>query len=349
MAENKRYYWLKMSESFFDSKEIKFLRRVAGGDTFAIIYQRMMILSLEQGGKLFFDNIGDTFAEEIAIELDEDVKNVEMTLAYLQGKKLIEFQEIDKSYYLTQVPEMIGGETESARIKRRQRAREIDKVDNVHQLSEPVQKSPAISDKESDKDIDKESESESNQEKDFGQSSESDLEISETDQEIKNQISDSQNQELKKVCDFYQSQIGQIQKPKKKSQKTFEQKTVELLVKFDSKQICDALILAKENRARSKIDYAKVVLENQEKDNPKRVKGVPEWSRENQTEPPKPIVPEDLVKLLNMWIESNHQDEQQATLSEVKSFQKSKWDFNINSFLNWRRLSPMQRAQLESR
>ncbi len=51
----------------------------------------MMILSLNTGGKLYFENIGNTFAEEIAVELDEEVKNVEMTLNYLKGKGLIVF------------------------------------------------------------------------------------------------------------------------------------------------------------------------------------------------------------------------------------------------------------------
>ena len=31
---NKRYYWLKLSEDFFRQKEIKKLRRIAGGDTY---------------------------------------------------------------------------------------------------------------------------------------------------------------------------------------------------------------------------------------------------------------------------------------------------------------------------
>ena len=117
MAKKKTYYYLKISEDFFKAKEIKLLRKNAGGDTYAIIYQRIMILSLMTDGKLYFENIGNSFAEEIALELDESIENVEMTLAYLKGKKLIEFSEVDNSYDLVQVPALVGAETNWARYK----------------------------------------------------------------------------------------------------------------------------------------------------------------------------------------------------------------------------------------
>ena len=49
----KRYYWLKLKENFFNQKEVKKLRRVAGGDTYTIIYLKLQLLSLKNGGKLF--------------------------------------------------------------------------------------------------------------------------------------------------------------------------------------------------------------------------------------------------------------------------------------------------------
>ena len=42
MANEKRYYWLKFREDFFESKRIKRLRRMAGGDTYLIIYLKML-------------------------------------------------------------------------------------------------------------------------------------------------------------------------------------------------------------------------------------------------------------------------------------------------------------------
>lgn len=44
MAQEKRYWWLKLPEDFFNQIEIKLLRKIAGGDTYTIIYQKMLLL-----------------------------------------------------------------------------------------------------------------------------------------------------------------------------------------------------------------------------------------------------------------------------------------------------------------
>lgn len=106
----KRYYWLKLKNDFFDQKEIKLLRRVAGGDTYTIIYLKMLLKSLQDDGSLYFEAIGNDFIEELSLDLDEDVNNVAMTIQFLQTKKLIEIVEEDE-FFLNRVPEMVGSES----------------------------------------------------------------------------------------------------------------------------------------------------------------------------------------------------------------------------------------------
>ena len=65
----KRYFWLKLKEDFFRQKEIKKLRKIAGGDTFTIIYLKLQLLSLRDNGKIFFEGVEDTLFEELALEL----------------------------------------------------------------------------------------------------------------------------------------------------------------------------------------------------------------------------------------------------------------------------------------
>ena len=72
----KKYYWLKLMNDFFTLLKIKKLRRIAGGDTYTIIYLKMQLLSLKHNGKLFFEGIEDNFAEEISLTIDEDPENV---------------------------------------------------------------------------------------------------------------------------------------------------------------------------------------------------------------------------------------------------------------------------------
>ena len=118
---NKRYYWLKLKEDFFKSKEIKKLRTIAGGDTFVIIYLKMQLISLKNDGKLFFDGIDDDFSSELALEIDEDVENVRVTIAFLERCGLLECVSSDE-YFLPVIPEITGSESESAKRVRKHRA-----------------------------------------------------------------------------------------------------------------------------------------------------------------------------------------------------------------------------------
>ena len=125
----KRYYWLKLKADWFSDKRIKKLRSIAGGDTHTIIYLKMMLLSLKDEGKLYFEGVEDNFASEIALALDEDAENVKLTLAFLQRHGLIEIGD-DDEYQLTEVPTIIGSETASAMRVREYRERKKQAAGN---------------------------------------------------------------------------------------------------------------------------------------------------------------------------------------------------------------------------
>lgn len=117
----KRYYWLKLKNDFFAQPRIKKLRKIAGGDTYTIIYLKMQLLSLADEGKLYFDGIEDDFAEEIALTIDEDVDNVKVTLQFLISQGLIEVVT-DNEFLLTETQSLIGSEGETAERVRKYRA-----------------------------------------------------------------------------------------------------------------------------------------------------------------------------------------------------------------------------------
>lgn len=134
MAVNKKYYWLKLKKDFFNQKIIKKLRKIAGGDTYTIIYLKMQLASIQNEGKLIFEGVENTFAEELALELDEDLENINVTLAYLQANKLIEIIE-DDEYLLTEVPNIIGSETATAERMRNSRMRAKNKIEKCNNVT----------------------------------------------------------------------------------------------------------------------------------------------------------------------------------------------------------------------
>ena len=120
MATKKKYYWLKLNDDFFSRPKIKKLRKIAGGDTYTIIYLKLQLLSLKDEGNLYFEGIEDTFIEELALTLDEDVDNVKVTILFLINQGLIEEVEKDE-FRLIETHAAIGCESESTQRVRRHR------------------------------------------------------------------------------------------------------------------------------------------------------------------------------------------------------------------------------------
>lgn len=167
---DKRYFWLKLPENFFSRKEIKALRRIAGGDTYTVIYLKMLLKSLQTDGKLYFEGVSSNFIEEIALDIDEEYENVQVTVNYLHNKGLLVDSGTDE-VELVSMKNMVGSESSSTERKRRQRERERQLVssktnnrDNVTPKSRlgHVEKEIEI-DKELDIETEREQETENNQ------------------------------------------------------------------------------------------------------------------------------------------------------------------------------------------
>ena len=124
MAEGqKRYYWLKLQNDFFSRKEIKRLRRIAGGDTLTIIYLKMLCRSLKDNGKLYYDGLDNDFVSELAMDIDEDTENVQITVNYLIRTGLLE-QVDEVEYTLKDAESNTGTETAVAARVRKHRERQ---------------------------------------------------------------------------------------------------------------------------------------------------------------------------------------------------------------------------------
>lgn len=124
---DKRYYWLKLKEDYFNSPKIKKLRKIAGGDTYTIIYLKMQLLSIKNKGIIEYEKIEPTFEDELALKLDEDVENVKITLAYIEAQGLIDKNENDE-FLLFEASNNVGSECESAERVRQFRERENQKL-----------------------------------------------------------------------------------------------------------------------------------------------------------------------------------------------------------------------------
>ena len=163
MSKSKKYYWLKLKDNFFEGKAMKKLRKIAGGDTYTIIYLKLLLKSMKTDGKLYFDGIEETFCEELALDIDEDTENVKITVMYLQKVGLLK-EVNEKEIELIEMKDMVGSETASAARVRRHRQLKNEQHKVLQSNAQTLQSNTDVTkcnteiEKEIEKDIDIEKE-----------------------------------------------------------------------------------------------------------------------------------------------------------------------------------------------
>lgn len=121
MAE-KRYYWLKLKDDFFDEKYIKALRKLPQGDSLVIVYLKMQLKTLKTDGVFRYENILPNCLAELALAIDESEEVTGLALEALVRFGVIEQLDND-DLLLVKMQELIGSEGSSAARKREYRQR----------------------------------------------------------------------------------------------------------------------------------------------------------------------------------------------------------------------------------
>ena len=150
MNETKRYYWLKLPADFFEDRAIKRLKTIENGNTCIIIYLKMLLKSLDDEGKFYYEGIEKNIIEEIALDIDEKEEDVQATVNYLVEKKLMNCTENEVE--LIKIQELTGSESNSTKRVRKYRALQCNA--DVTECNANVTR--CNTEKEIEKEIDKE-------------------------------------------------------------------------------------------------------------------------------------------------------------------------------------------------
>lgn len=135
MADNKKYYWLKLPKDFFERKEVKLLRKLENGELYVLIYQKILLSSLETDGEIYFDHLTDTPEEELALSINEEVEDVRNVLKFLLDKQLVTFSE--DTYLIEHFATLVGKEANST--ERVRAFRERKKQEMLHETENELQ------------------------------------------------------------------------------------------------------------------------------------------------------------------------------------------------------------------
>lgn len=160
---DKKYYWIKLKEDFFEEDVISWIEEQEKGVYYSNFYLKLCLKAMNSEGRLI-RKVGEMLIPYDVKTLSKitgvDQDTVIVAMELLKRTGLIEILE-NGEIYLTQLKNMIGSESKWAEKKRLQRAKGQSE-DNVPLLSGQC---PTEKEKEKDKDKDKDKEKDKNKKK----------------------------------------------------------------------------------------------------------------------------------------------------------------------------------------
>ena len=158
MSDNKKYYYLRLKDNFFDSDELKILESMKDGYLYSNILLKLYLRSLKNDGKLVVNDRIPYNAEMLASVTGHQIGTVKQALSIFKDLGLIDVLE-NGAIYMLDIQNFIGKGSSEADRKREYRQRiETDRTNvqtNLRQISE---KSPPEIEIELEKDIEIEKE-----------------------------------------------------------------------------------------------------------------------------------------------------------------------------------------------
>lgn len=149
MSDNKKYYYLRLKDNFFDSDELKILESMKDGYLYSNILLKLYLRSLKNDGKLVVNDRIPYNAEMLASVTGHQIGTVKQALSIFKDLGLIDVLE-NGAIYMLDIQNFIGRGSSEADRKREYRQRiETDRT-NVRQISD---KTPPEIEKEIEKEL----------------------------------------------------------------------------------------------------------------------------------------------------------------------------------------------------
>lgn len=158
MSDNKKYYYLRLKDNFFDSEELKILESMKDGYLYSNILLKLYLRSLKNDGKLVVNDRIPYNAEMLASVTGHQVGTVKQALSMFKDLGLIDVLE-NGAIYMLDIQNFIGRGSSEADRKREYRQRiESDRINVQTNLRQISDKNPPEIEIELEKDIDIEKE-----------------------------------------------------------------------------------------------------------------------------------------------------------------------------------------------
>ena len=142
MSDNKKYYYLRLKDNFFDGDELKILESMKDGYLYSNILLKLYLRSLKNDGKLVVNDRIPYNAEMLASVTGHQIGTIKQALSIFKDLGLIDVLE-NGAIYMLDIQKFIGRGSSEADRKREYRQRiETDRTNVQTKVREISEKSP---------------------------------------------------------------------------------------------------------------------------------------------------------------------------------------------------------------
>lgn len=123
MAENKKYYWLKLKRDFFKRHDIRIIEEMPNGKDYVLFYLKLLLESIDHEGELRFSETIPYNEQMLSVVTNTNIDIVRAALSIFTELKMIEVYD-DMTIYMNEVQKLIGSESTSAERVRQHRKKQ---------------------------------------------------------------------------------------------------------------------------------------------------------------------------------------------------------------------------------
>jgi predicted phage replisome organizer len=131
MSENKKYYYMKLKDNFFDSEEMKILESMPSGIEYQNLYLKMCLLSLKSNGALLFKDVMPYDMQMLSTVTRIKIDVVKNAIELFQKIGLVSIVD-SETIYMSDIQSLVGrSSTEADRIANyRERTKSVQMYEN---------------------------------------------------------------------------------------------------------------------------------------------------------------------------------------------------------------------------
>lgn len=156
MADNKKYYWLKLKRDFFKRHDVRIIEEMPNGKDYILFYLKLLLESVDHEGELRFSDTIPYNEQMLSVITNTNIDIVRSAMRVFMELNMVEMFD-DQTIYMVEVQKLVGSETATA--ARMRKSREKKKLLECNNVTKSYTEIELEKEKETDTEIETEKES----------------------------------------------------------------------------------------------------------------------------------------------------------------------------------------------